>query len=158
MDKFILKLKEQSESKASLIKETLCDYNQFERNCYNNEYVNLLSFIINNLEKHYSYISSNVVKYLKSFNYINEQEYLENDKIDKLFNPIDRTPILFTEELYEEFKKKYITFLIKKLSEEVLNSYSGSISTSYLSNAVDRVRNQAKIKVIDVLTEYIEFN
>ena len=159
MDDLIIKLKEKLTNRKSLIKDTVCDYNQFEKNCYNQEYTKLLETFINHLEETYNLIGLDVYKYEKSFNYITKEEYdkkVEEDKYYYSFNPIKKDSIVFTEELYEEFKIDYCKFLIKRCNEDILNSLSGSISTSDFYNAVERTRNKGKIEFIDLLNDIID--
>ncbi len=125
MDNLLIKLKEKLTSRKSLIKDTVCDYNQFEKNCYNQEYTKLLETFISHLEETYNLIGLDVYKYEKSFNYITKEEYdkkVEEDKYYHNFNPIEKDSIFFTEELYEEFKIVYCKFLIKRCNEDILNS------------------------------------
>ena len=154
MDNLLIKLKEKLTSRKSLIKDTVCDYNQFEKNCYNQEYTKLLETFISHLEETYNLIGLDVYKYEKSFNYITKEEYdkkVEEDKYYHNFNPIEKDSIFFTEELYEEFKIVYCKFLIKRCNEDILNSLRGSISTSDFYNAVERTRIKGKMDFIDLL-------
>jgi len=158
MDNLIIKLKGKVTKSKVLIKDTFCDYNQFERNCYNQEYTQLLETFIKHLEETYNLIGLDVYKYEKSFNYITKEGYakkVEEDRYYPNFNPIKKDSILFTEELYEEFKNDYCMFFIKRCNEEILNSLMGSISTSYFSNAVERTRSRAKIEIIGLLEDII---
>ena len=158
MDNLIIKLKGKVTKSKALIKDTACDYNQFERNCYNQEYTQLLESFIKHLEETYNLIGLDVYKYEKSFNYITKEEFdkkVEEDKYYHNFNPIKKDSILFTEELYEEFKNAYCMFLIKRCNEDILNSLSGSISTSDFYNAVVRTRNKGKMEFIDLLNDII---
>ena len=158
MDNIIIKLKEKLTNKKSLIKDTVCDYSIFEQNCYNHEYTQLLEIFINHLEETYNLIGLDVYKYEKSFNYISKEEFdkkVEEGKYYHNFNPIKKDSILFTEELYEEFKDVYCKFLIKRCNEDILNSLSGSISTSDFYNAVVRTRNKGKMEFIDLLNDII---
>ena len=158
MDNLIIKLKEKLTSRKSSIKNTTCDYSIFEQNCFNHEYTQLLEKFINNLEETYNLIGLDVYKYEKSFNYITKEEFdkkVEEDKYYRNFNPIKKDSILFTEELYEEFKDVYCKFLIKHCNEDILNSLSGSISTSDFYNAVERTRNKGKMKFIGLLNDII---
>lgn len=158
MDNLIIKLKEKVTKSKVLIKDTFCDYNQFERNCYNHEYTQLLEIFIKHLEETYNLIGLDVYKYEKSFNYTTKEEFdkkVEEDKCYPNFNPIKKDSILFTEELYEEFKNAYCMFLIKRCNEDILNSLSGSISTSDFYNAVVRTRNKGKIEFIGLLNDIL---
>lgn len=158
MDDLIIKLKEKLTNRKSLIKDTVCDYNQFEKNCYNQEYTKLLETFINHLEETYNLIGLDVYKYEKSFNYITKEGFdkkVEEDKYYHNLNPIKKDSILFTEELYEEFKYDYCKFFIKRCNEDFLNSLSGSISTSYFYNAVERNRSKAKVEIIKLLDDII---
>lgn len=158
MDNLIIKLKGKVTKSKVLIKDTFCDYNQFERNCYNQEYTQLLEIFIKHLEETYNLIGLDVYKYEKSFNYITKEGYnkkVEEDKYYSNFNPIKKDSILFTEELYEKFKDDYCKFFIKRCNEDILNSLSGSISTSYFYNAVERTRIKAKIEFIKLLDDII---
>ena len=158
MDNLIIKLKEKLTSRKSLIKNTTCDYSIFEQNCYNQEYTQLLEIFIKHLEETYNLIGLDVYKYEKSFNYITKEGFdkkVEEDKYYHNFNPIKKDSILFTEELYEEFKYDYCKFFIKRCNEDILNSLSGSISTSYFYNAVERTRIKANIEIIKLLDDII---
>lgn len=158
MDNLIIKLKGKVTKSKALIKDTACDYNQFERNCYNQEYTQLLEIFIKHLEETYNLIGLDVYKYEKSFNYITKEGFdkkVEEDKYYHNFNPIKKDSILFTEELYEEFKYDYCKFFIKRCNEDISNSLRGSISTSYFYNAVDRTRNKAKVEIIKLLDDII---
>jgi len=158
MDNLIIKLKEKLTNRNSLIKDTVCDYNQFEKNCYNQEYTKLLETFISHLEETYNLIGLDVYKYEKSFNYITKEEYdkkVEENKYYHNFNPIEKDSIFFTEELYEEFKIVYCKFLIKRCNEDILNSLRGSISTSDFYNAVERTRIKGKMDFIDLLNGII---
>lgn len=158
MDNLIIKLKEKLTSRKSSIKNTTCDYSIFEQNCFNHEYTQQLENFINHLEETYNLIGLDVHKYEKSFNYITKEEFdkkVEEDKYYINFNPIKKDSILFTEELYEEFKDVYCKFLIKRCNEDILNSLSGSISTSDFYNAVVRTRNKGKMKFIGLLDDII---
>lgn len=158
MDNLLIKLKEKLTSRKSLIENTTCDYSIFEKNCYNHEYNQLLENFINQLEETYNLIGLDVYKYEKSFNYITKEEYdkkVEEDKYYHILNPLKKDSILFTEELYEEFKIVYCKFLIKRYNEDILSSFRGSISTSDFYNAVERTRNKAKLEFIDSLNDII---
>lgn len=158
MDNLIIKLKGKVTKSKALIKDTACDYNQFERNCYNQEYTQLLEIFIKHLEETYNLIGLDVYKYEKSFNYITKEGFdkeVEEDKYYHNFNPIKKDSILFTEELYEEFKYDYCKFFIKRCNEDISNSLRGSISTSYFYNAVERTRNKANIEIIGLLDDII---
>lgn len=158
MDNLIIKLKGKLTKSKALIKDTACDYNQFERNCYNQEYTQLLEIFIKHLEETYNLIGLDVYKYEKSFNYITKEGFdkkVEEDKYYHNFNPIKKDSILFTEELYEEFKYDYCKFFIKRCNEDISNSLRGSISTSYFYNAVERTRNKANIEIIGLLDDII---
>ena len=153
MDNLLIKLKEKLTSRKSLIENTTCDYSIFEKNCYNHEYNQLLENFINQLEKTYNLIGLDVYKYEKSFNYITKEEYdkkVEEDKYYHIWNPLKKDSILFTEELYEEFKIVYCKFLIKRYNEDILSSFRDSISTSDFYNAVERTRNKAKLEFIEM--------
>lgn len=159
MDNLIIKLKENLTSRKSLIKNTTCDYSIFEKNCYNHEYNQVLEVFINHLEETYNLIGLYVYKYEKSFNYITKEEYdkkVEEDKYYHNFNSIKKDSILFTEELYEEFKIAYCNFLIKRYTEHILSSFGGSISTSDFYNAVERTRNKVKLEFIGLLNDVID--
>ncbi len=158
MDDLIIKLKEKLTNKKSLIKDTVCDYSIFEKNCYNHEYTRLLEIFINHLEETYNLIGLDVYKYEKSFNYITKEEYdkkVEEDKYYHNFNPIKKDSIIFTKELYEEFRFDYCKFLHKRCNEDILNSLSGSISTSDFYNAVVRTRNKGKMDFMCLLDEVV---
>jgi hypothetical protein len=159
MDNLIIKLKEKLTNRKSLIKDTVCDYNQFEKNCYNQKYTKLLETFINHLEETYNLIGLDVYKYEKSFNYITKEEYdkkVEEDKYYRNFNPIKKDSIIFTKELHEEFRLDYCKFLIKRCNEDILNSLNGSISTSDFYNAVVRTSNKGKMEFIGLLNDIID--
>jgi hypothetical protein len=95
------------------------DIKQFERNIYLSYICNYFNTCLHNLRKHRDYLGIEVYKYVKGFNYVSLEEY-QNESYAQL-NPISKTPVIFTEELYDVFEKEYIDFLIKRYNKNLLD-------------------------------------
>lgn len=120
-------IKSKIEGLEMSIKLTINDKNQFERNCKNSYMASELKKRLETLERHESYIGKQVYKYKKNVIY---KDVPETDH----FNPLEETPVLFTKELFEEFKTKILDIWIKRFSEDLIKRPVSQSSTNKLAN------------------------
>lgn len=101
------------------INPVIDDVKQFERNIYLTYLCGYFKSNLDNLRKHRDYLGVEVYKYVKGFNYVSLEEH-QNESYPEL-NPISKTPVIFTEVLYDVFEKEYIDFLIKRYTKFIFD-------------------------------------
>lgn len=132
----------------SFIKPTTDEKRQFERNLRYGFAIDTLNHLDRNLSKHMYFIDKKVYKLTKSFN------YSETPNPDH-FNPTNPEEIIFTEELFKEFEKNYLNFLVNRFTEELIEKQITSNSTCKLSNFEFEVRLEEKQNLIKYFKELL---
>jgi len=132
-------LKQRVENAKSKIKPTTTDHYQFEKNVRNEFLLEYLEGNVSIIEKHASLIGENVFKYVDNFTYTTKEDYEEKLKKESSFgilNKIEKKPLLFTNELFEQFLLEYFTYLKSRLAYELCENSITSNSTNKISNAI----------------------
>lgn len=133
-NQIITKLKEKAEIALSKIKPTETDIHQFEKNLRNKIIYEHVSAVLEHSLRHQSYIGKKVRKFKDRFTFILEEEYNTEHKDFYTLNKLDSGEIEFTEQLFNEFLDKYISFQVEYISYDLLNKQLVSSSTNKLSN------------------------
>lgn len=128
------------------IKPTIDSRSQFETNTRNVFMLDVYKMDLDHLNKWKKNIGKTVYKYLKSFSY---SETLETD----VLNPIDTTPIVFSEELYEKFKMDLIQNRITYHTNQLIKGSLSESSTSKLSN----LQFEWKIECVQKLIKFYNY-
>jgi len=113
-----------------LVKSTTTNKYQFEVNCRNDFKSKTLGRVLKRIYLHKEFIGKEVFKYKKSFG------YADSFQLDDMLNPLNDTPILFTEELFKEFLIKYISYQIEYLTRDLVEQKIISNSTCKITNLV----------------------
>jgi hypothetical protein len=131
--------------------ETLTDVRQFERNCRATYSLTYLSALQANLAKYTCFIGQKVYKYKNTFNYC-----LVDGAIENGLNKLDKTEIEFTEQLFNQFVFDYLSFLIDRLTNELLESQVYFRSTSKLDNLIQEWQLEEKQELIKSFKELLK--
>lgn len=133
----------------SFIHNTTDNKRQFERNLRYGFDIETLNHLDRNLSKHMCFIGKKVWKLEKSFNYSDVQN-------PDQFNPTNPQQVEFTEELFVNFQKDYLSFLINRFTEELIERQIISNSTCKLTNFEFEVRLEEKQNLIKYFKELLE--
>lgn len=133
----------------AFIKPTTDDKGQFTRNLRYGYAIDTLNHLDRNLSKHMCFIGKKVWKLTKSFNY--------SDVPNPDFaNPTDSEQVEFTEELFEEFEKCYLNFLINRFTEGLVERQITSNSTCKLTNFEFEIKLEEKQELIKYFKELLD--
>lgn len=152
------KLKKQLESLNIHITPTTDNKNQFEMNVRNGFMCEKLHANIETLEIHHGYIGKEVYKYQKNFSVVTIDDYVERkiqDQAHYLFNPIEETSFVYSEDDYNVFEDKYIRFQIEHISKELVNNSPYSNSTNPFSNLEHQWIVESKQKLVSFFDELL---
>lgn len=133
----------------SFIKPTTDDKSQFTRNLRYGYAIYVLTNMDKNLSKHMCFIGKKVWKLSKSFNYSD----IPNPDFA---NPTEPEQVEFTEELFKEFEKCYLNFLINRFTEELVERQITSNSTCKLTNFEFEIRLEEKQELIKYFKELLD--
>lgn len=133
----------------SFVKPTIDNIGQFERNIRYGFALETLGHLEKNLQKHLYFIGKKVWKFKTSFNY----SEVENPNI---LNKTEPQEVLFTEELFKEFEKEYIKFLIEYHISDLVERKITSNSTCKVSNFAFEVRLEETQSLIKYFKELLE--
>jgi len=132
-----------------LVKPTTTNKYQFEVNCRNDFKSKTLGGILKHINIHEGFIGKEVFKYKKNFN------YADSFQLDDMLNPLNDTPILFTEELFEEFLIKYISYQIEYLVKELTEQKITCSSTCKMTNLVFEWELECKQELIEFYRRFL---
>jgi hypothetical protein len=132
----------------SFIQTTTDNKRQFERNLRYGFDIDTLNHLDRNLSKHMCFVGKKVWKLTKSFNY---SDVPNPDH----FNPTNPEQVEFTEELFINFQKDYLNFLINRFTEELTERQIISNSTCKLTNFEFEVRLEEKQNLIKYFKELL---
>lgn len=138
------------ERKEKMKAETLTDVRQFERNCRATYSLTYLSALQTNLMKYTCFIGQQVYKYKDTFNYC-----LVDGAVENGLNKLDKTEIEFTEQLFNQFCFDYISFLVDRLTTELLEGQVYFRSTSKLDNLIQEWQLEEKQELIKFFKELL---
>ena len=138
------------------VKPTTTDAFQFELNTKAEHTNNFLEKIHETAIGQFDLIGKEVFKFEKTIKFITIENW--NESYNPHFNPIEKTPLIMSEQNYLDYEKNHIDFLIDRLKNGLLNDKLFIESTNQLRN-LQRLwifeENQNLLKIFESIKQKI---
>ena len=142
--------KKYSEELKSQIKPTETKSNQFRKNVINDFKNIYIEGHYKLLKQHDDFLGKSVYRKLKGFNY---SLVMVNEEL----NRTELIPVLFNSTLNNFFKADLISFVVEKLTDELLNESLVYRSTNSFENLVFEWKIEAKQKLIKFYKKQLKY-
>lgn len=153
----ILTLEQQKFEKQ--VKPTTTDGRQFERNCKNDWLSERLKGLVSLITEHKNLIGKEAYKFQRSGSYTTLADYNTKCALSsshKNLNPIEPTPILFSELHYEQFVKYYLEYQLKYYTKELTERSITCNSSDKITNIQFEWQLECKQEVMKICTGILE--
>jgi hypothetical protein len=118
------------------VKETTTNKSQFEKNNRAEYVIRFIQSICETMDEQYSLIGKQVVKFKKSTKYTTIEMYNNHKDVNKIWNKFEEDETTMTHEMYLDYEKWHVNYLIGYISEDLLERQITMHSTCQVSNIV----------------------